>query len=479
MTNNSIAGVILRKSTIALSVVLSVSCSIAVLLVASYLANSYDQSLLTKANVLTTLVKEYPNRIGETIEFDFADEFMPEFQLEVNPEYFQIRRDPNTLIERSHSLKAGELPQVATSEEGYGFRNITLPDGRQGRLIQIYFTPQIQEKALRTPENLRAQKKMTLTIARERESLNRSIFGVTIFFVAGAILILLISRQLIRHSVIRGMKPLNSLQNQLSKLDADNLQQRIHLERPPSELKLLISQFNDLVNRLQSSFDRERRFSGDVAHELRTPIAEIRNLAEVALRWPVTPVESEEYFSDILSACSNMQHIVNNLLALAKCEDGNLVLDYVELNLSEQIKVNVQRLTKTAELREVSFRVAAPDLCTILTSQPEIELVLHNLLSNAVSYCPPGDVIDISLSQSEQFFELIIKNHSHDIREEDLQVMFERMWRREKSRSSEEHAGLGLSLVAAYATLLNMKVSVSLEEDSTIAFCVSGITGEA
>jgi two-component system sensor histidine kinase QseC len=119
----------------------------------------------------------------------------------------------------------------------------------------------------------------------------------------------------------RGLAPLEAVAQRASHIDEHTLDQRFPNDIP-IELRSICERLNDLLSRLQSAFARERRFSADVAHELRTPIAELRAIAEVALKWPTPDPEVVGAFQDVVAAAGQMQGIVDGLLAIARCEGG-------------------------------------------------------------------------------------------------------------------------------------------------------------
>ena len=453
------------------------------IIVSTRLQAEYDVSLLAKARALVTLTEQDL----EGVELDFADEFMPEFNAPESPEYFQLWLQDDTL-ERSNSLGYGEddtplenfealayhdLPRFSTSSGEPRFRDLMLPDGRSGRLVQIDFLPQIDEDEQELHGEFQRHP-ATLVVAREREQLNvllHSLHGV--LFAISAFLIALIVL-VVRFAVRSSLKPLKDIREQVEQLDADSLDSRLQPRRPTLELDAVITQFNALLNRLEAAFRRERQFSSDVAHELRTPLAELRNLSEVALRWPEDSAMVEDFLKEILGATLQMERIVINLLALARCEKGLEIVEKTEVDVASLVDAAWSRVLPEAQEKQLVFqREGAPTL-KVCTSRDQLELILNNLFSNAVTYSPAGGAVSCSVTKNGNTLQLSVANRAEHLESDDLPLVFDRLWRKDPARAGGHHAGLGLTLVKAYAESLKLAIQVALEPDQIFRITLSG-----
>lgn len=467
----SIEGQISKRVVLLIALLLLSSVFIVNTLITSWLENEYDGMLESKASVLVTLVKDMP----EGVEFDFADEFMPEFESLENPEYFQLWLDGPEVFERSHSLKNNELPYLNLQQTGMMFQDLVLEDGRHGRMIQITFIPQIPADKDRTPEKLASQKQMTMAVARERENLDKMIYSVHVFSFVSTLIILVIINYLVKYSVRNSLKPLFFMKEQIKCLGSGNLDLRLNVKNSPDELKELIAQFNELLTRLEQSFLRERQFSSDVAHELRTPIAELRSMSEIGLKWPEDTNLVKEFYSGIKDASHQLQSIVNNLLALARCEQGNINLEPKDILLNKFIDEFWPQYKNLAQHKNLQLINNIPATMKIITSPVEFGLIISNLISNAISYSPDNSEVVFDIKDNEDSVALVISNIAEQLDQSDLDVMFDRLWRKSKSRSSSQHAGLGLSLVKAYAELIGLKITTNLSDKKLISINIDGI----
>lgn len=450
--------------------VLLAACLLLQYMVEKRLTGEYDRALAAKAEALVTLTKQF----GSEVELDFADEFMPEFSAPENPEYFQLWLGDASVLERSRSLRRADLPRGGGGQSGRWYSNLMLPDGRKGRSVEITFLAQIEDKEGMPPHTLPQQQKVTLVVARERESLAASLRNLRLSLLLAIAVMTGLITVTVRSAVGVGLKPLRELGAQLQSLDAGRLDSRLDIKAPPRELVSLIEQFNELLERLQKSFQREQRFSADVAHELRTPVAELRNLSEIAVRWPEDRRLLEKFFQDVLDISLKMQGVIHNLLALARCEQGKTGTDFRETDMAELIGAAWLRVAQEARQRRITFQKSDLE-CRCLTGVQEMELILNNLFSNAVAHGMPGTEIRASIKRSEADASLTLDNIVANLSRSDLDLMFDRLWRKDPARAGERHAGLGLSLVRAYAGMLDLTVTVDLDDAGRFSITLSGL----
>lgn len=434
-----------------------------------WLNEEYNRSLLAKAKALVTLTKQQAHKVV----LDFADEFMPEFEAAVNPEYFQIWMADGSLIERSRSLAELDLNYDRTMVHGHKFSDLRLPDGRIGRQVQILFTPQIPDKSKRTPATLSAQRAVILVVARERINLRDNILIVHTVLATAILLLIALAAILVHIILRRGLIPLRGLKLQLESIGAANFDRRLQLGQPPLELQPLIEQFNGLLDRLEESYNRERRFSTDLAHELRTPVAELRNMAELAARWPEDKELTDGFYQEVLEASLQMQTMIQNLLALARCEKNRLELISEPLNPAAAIHTVWRRCKQQALSRGLCFTHELDEMLQIQTSRYEFEQILQNLFDNAVRYATAHSEIRARLRKVNDLFWFTLSNRTDNLSEGDLTHMFDRLWQKDKSRSSS-NTGLGLSLVKAYAQSLKLQLAVEMDSNSIFTISLSG-----
>lgn len=448
------------------------------------LEREFDRALEAKARALVTLTKQHH---GE-VELDFADELMPEFESPADPHYFELWLDGTTLLERSHSFAAGAersraaLPRQPGLSAAPRFADLRLPDGRRGRLVRIDFVPQVESpddpasaaageespehEPARDPAAIRPGSGFhaaTLLVAGERETLDARIGRLRWSFALGAALLLAAVAALVALALEVGLRPLDRLALQVRQLGADSLDRRVDLGTPPRELAPVVEQLNELLARLETAFRRERRLTSDIAHELKTPIAELRALAEVGGRWPDDREATHEFFADAAAIGVAMERIVVNLLALARYDEGAERVSRERVALAELIGEAWRPLAPQAEGRELVLcnRVAAD--ASLETDADKLRLILTNLLANAVAYGRAETAITCTFERADGSSSLGVANYVVDLAAEDLGPMFDRFWRKDAARSGGRNAGLGLALVRAFSDLLGLELATDLD----------------
>ena len=172
----------------------------------------------------------------------------------------------------------------------------------------------------------------------------------------------------------------------------------------PVELRPICVRLNELLARLDQAFERERRFSGDVAHELRTPIAELRSLSEVALKWPAGDPATTAAFQDALAVARQMECIVTSLLAITRCEAGKQTVVYDWVEVEPLIRELWQFQAENAVRKNLTTVVEIAPGSRLQTDPAMLGSILNNLLSNAVEYTAPDGSIRICFTEKSGRF---------------------------------------------------------------------------
>ncbi len=432
------------------------------------LETDFDDNLLTKSKALVTLTKQN----NGVVELDFADEVMPEYDAAVAPEYFQLWLANGELVERSRSLDGQDLPHKKDLAIGETkFTDIALRDGRRGRMAQLKFIPygkdskdaqrKFDASGDRIEKRLISSTQAHLSVARERETLDDSLTSARLTLGLTSLLFLAALFILVRIAVAKGLAPLRSVARQVRALNANSLTERILSKQALQELEPVVTQLNLLLSRLETSFDREKRFSGNVAHELRTPLAELRSIAEIGSKWPNDEQLVREFFADLLDATESMEHTVSNLLALARCEAGDVDVLLEPVSIVELVQdVWIQSATNPGG-RSLHIE---DNVTTVIvrTDRNKAKILVQNLISNALEYSPENTGIVIAAQVHDNTIDIAFSNQSLLLEQQDIDKLFDRFWRKDAARTSGHHAGLGLSLARALADVLRLKLVPAL-----------------
>jgi two-component system heavy metal sensor histidine kinase CusS len=248
----------------------------------------------------------------------------------------------------------------------------------------------------------------------------------------------------------RGLRPLGEMTHALKRVGPKQLHERVTAVGWPRELQPLAVAFDDMLERLENSFMRLSQFSADLAHELRTPIANIRGEAEVALTRSRAPEEYRAVIESTVAECQHLTHIVDNLLFLARTEAAEGLLQRTTFAGRAAVEKIAAFYEPVAE--EQNLTIACRGEANFFADEMLFGRAISNLLENAVRHTPAGGTIVISIANRDGQSEILVQDTGSGIADEHLPRVFDRFYRADSSRSSEG-LGLGLALVKSITDL--------------------------
>ena len=414
------------------------------------LTRAFDAAVESRALGVSALVEQEHGRL----EVDFSDRLLRGFAAGRRHYFFELRDVAGALVARSPSLQGNELarpPTPVTDRPRYW--NLTLPNGRPGRAVHFTFRP---KSAGEPPAAVPAMAE--LVVAVDREDLDETLWGLLAAVAGCGALLFAAVFWVVPRVLRRGLAPLERLGEQAAGIDAGSLAARFPADRMPAELRPICERLNDLLARLEASFERERRFSADLAHELRTPLAELRSLAECALKWPEARDPGAD--RDTLAIALQMEALVTRLLTLARGERGQLAAQCTPVELAPLTAAVWQPFALRAAERALTVEISvAPG--RVPADPVLLRSILANLFDNAVDYSPPGGTISVTTGAAGG---LRVANPAAGLGADDLPRLFDRFWRKEAARSGGEHAGLGLNLARTFAAAMDWQLAAALED---------------
>jgi two-component system sensor histidine kinase QseC len=428
----------------------------------------FNSALDARARALAACV----HLTREGVEMSAPDDILAEYSRSRRPQYFQIWNADGTVFLRSKSLGPGaNLPTQAGFDRPV-FRDVPLPDERDGRAAFLHFTPHPADADDVTDARLASgAPRMTIAVAQNRRAVDEPLEDVLVSLISAAVLLAGGVVVVVAITVRRGLRPLAEVADGASRINADSLEFRFPVARMPVELAPICQRLNDLLERLDGAFKRERRFTSDVAHELRTPIAELRSLSEVAIRWPTDAVAAQANFQDALQISRHMERMVTTLLALARCESGRQALAVTNIDLNQIVNDAWRPLEPADGKRKLRIKFALLPDAVVRGDASLLASIVSNLLSNATQYATENSEIDVSTIHGAGGVVLNITNQTEGLSAADLPHLFEPFWRKDAARSPDEHSGLGLALVKAYADVLHAKLEATMPQEKT--FCIT------
>jgi two-component system, OmpR family, heavy metal sensor histidine kinase CusS len=277
------------------------------------------------------------------------------------------------------------------------------------------------------------------------EELARLFRHYLVLFSAGALFFAILSAIL---SVKRALLPLNQFSETIRAIKEPHLSTRVDPEPLPVEMRSLASSFNYMMEHLEESFLRLSHYSGNLAHELRTPINTLMLEADIALSRDRTPQEYRKVIESSLEEYSRLASITDRLLFLARADIDSGELQLQRLELDAEFEDIIDYFSDTAS--EAGIALESHGSATLYADQTLFRRALSNLVSNALSHTPPGGRIEVSARNTEQgMVEVSVRDSGCGIEAEHLPLVFRRFYRADAGESRRQGAGLGLAIVKA------------------------------
>jgi two-component system heavy metal sensor histidine kinase CusS len=256
-----------------------------------------------------------------------------------------------------------------------------------------------------------------------------------------------------------GLKPLNRFRDAAIAVTTKNLSTRINPAHLPSELLPLGKAFNGMLDRLDDGIRRLSQFSGDLAHEMRTPLGILLGRTQVALSQQRTKEDLLQALEENVEEIERLNRLVTDMLFLAHADSSSFVLAAKPVELSTLASEIVDFMELPAEERGMSFRISGNAIVNVDSSL--IQRAITNLVSNAIRYGTPNGVIDLNITSDESTVRFSVINHGEQIPVKHQVRLFDRFYRTEFSRAREAGgSGLGLSIVKAIMHLHRGSVEV-------------------
>lgn len=282
---------------------------------------------------------------------------------------------------------------------------------------------------------------------------------------AGTLAASLLSVLLARLAVEQGNAPLRRISARMREIGSEHLDMRLDPDRVPRELADLVAAFNAMLVRIERGFERLRAVSADIAHELRTPVTNLRTQTQVALARTRDAEAYREVLYSNLEEFERMSAMISDMLFLAQAEQAQPARE--DVDLAAEARALFEYFEAWAEEQGVALTLsgaAAP----VRGDRAMLRRALSNLLGNAVRHAARGSAVELRLVQRPQRLRVEVCNLGPDIAPEHLPHLFERFYRADASRRrSGEGAGLGLAIVQSIVEMHKGSVDVRSAGGST------------
>lgn len=256
----------------------------------------------------------------------------------------------------------------------------------------------------------------------------------------------------------RGLAPLTRMAAVVSDIEAHDLSLRVGRQPHDDELGRLAATFDRMLDRLEGSFERQRRFTADASHDLRAPLATLRAEVDLALRRERSTADYRTALTAVAHDADRLNELIDALLAAARSDAGDLALEATDL--AKTTHVSVQRIAAFALAKHVTIDENATSPVTISADGALLERAILAILHNAVKYTPESSTIHVEVEATPDVACVRIRDAGPGFSDAALHHAFERFWRDDSARG-RSGSGLGLAIVQAIVTRCGGRVRVA------------------
>jgi two-component system heavy metal sensor histidine kinase CusS len=414
------------------------------------LKKSADLFLADKIHVLRTMLRERPDDwdgLREEIELESAARRYQQFYIRLLDE----RNIP--LLTTPGMAEQLDLLQLTAQTQSRPGRAEDMK-GRDGRLFLVMSAAAAVGSSAQTDTV-----QIAIDVSQQQALLARYRHRFWLILLGTLAIFPLVGYQIAR----RGIRPVREMATTARHISSTNLHERIQPEGYPSELASLAATFNQMLDGLEESFERISRFSADIAHDLRTPVNNIRGEAEVALARARTVDEYREALSSCLEEAVRLSDLIGDLLFLARAESPLAHLHRENLNVGELLSGIREYYEASAADRGVSLSTVVPNEPVIAQlDRTLLQRAVGNLVSNALAHTPAGRSVVLGTSIEPAAVRIEVSDAGVGIPPEALPRVFDRFFRVDESRSQASGGtGLGLAIVQSIMLLHGGNVEIT------------------
>jgi len=371
-------------------------------------------------------------------------------KVEVSPAFIQFVDELGAMVEKSPNLKQKQLTYKVkapvnelfdTKLENISVRQIQVPLYQGTKIIGYMIVAMSLEDSIMVLNNL-----------------------FTVMLIAYP-MILLVLFLIARFIAGRSIKPISTIIETSNVITKDNLKSRIPLPQNRDELFTLSHTINNLLDRVENAIEREKQFTSDASHELRTPLALIKGTLEVLIRKPRNPEEYKEKIDFCINEVNRLNHLVDELLLLARFENQKQTLKLEKVSLNALFLDVISRNTTIISDKKIKCVAKFSKDYYVTTDAYLLCIIVNNILTNAVKYSKTSDTINFDIKETENALICSIADNGIGIAEEDLQKIFDQFYRSKSNDHPEiKGTGLGLSIVKRLSILLQIDLQIESEE---------------
>jgi signal transduction histidine kinase len=455
---------LLFRTTAVLVVIFFLAALALYFLMRAALHSEIDSALLLEARALASHIEQAEGRIN--IEMDVAT--FPEYAASAeNPHFFQVWEADDRSAARSPSLAMHDLqfPERSSNASTHVF--VRLPNGRAGRQVSLVFQPRpADEDEAESSADTADRLSLTLAVARQTTELERTLATLRWMLFAVTLAAALGSVALTSGVVRRELRPLEGLARSIERVGAADLSQRIAVDGCPVEVVPVVHRLNDLLARLDEALIREKSFTADAAHELRTPLAGLETALEVCASRQRDPQTYHDVIVKCLRIAQGMHALVNNLLILARADARQLPTRLERVAVAPFLAECWSGFASRANEKRLEVAWQVDQDFAVAADSEQMQVVFANLFDNAVTYANDGGWVRVSAAQLKSQTVVTIANSGCRLSAADATHVFDRFWRGDAARSETGlRCGVGLSLCRKIVELLGGTITACVQNE--------------
>ena len=266
--------------------------------------------------------------------------------------------------------------------------------------------------------------------------------------------------------------PIENLAQKMQKISTENLSERVEVSSKSLETFNLIRNFNKLLDRINESFNREKQFIGEVAHEIKTPLAVIKSNAQVSLSKERSTEEYKSSLSQVLTHVEKLSKRLSSLIDFAWSQTVDVQKQFSKINISNILNEICESAQYLGETKKINVDCDIKNDVFVLGKEDKLSQVFYNIIDNAVKYTGEEGRISIKLSKEENNAVVKIIDTGIGIDKEDLKTIFNRFYRSESNKNIRGH-GLGLAIANSIIKAHNGNIEVNSIKNGGSTFTVS------
>jgi len=442
----------------ALALILIIFSTVLYVVTARSLRDAVDQSLEETAAAAVRALEE-----RGFLPLVDEGELMSQFpELARIDKFFQIFSPSGTITIRSPNVKQHEMPLSRQAlEVAYAgrtlFESAKYPKEPPLRLISV-------------PIVYRGSLLYIIQVGTTMDSVEHTLNRLLLVLLVSMPVALVVSLAGGWFMAGRALRPVDAITLAAQRIAGGDLTQRLTAPVSADEIGRLANTFNDMIDRLETSFRQIRQFSSDASHELRTPLTVMRGETELALRRPRETEDYKAVMESNLEEIDRMTRIVDELLFLSRADMGEVKMEHLPVSLDSLIEDVQRQGSLLGQERDVQVLLSATTPAVVLGDELRLRELFLNLVDNAIKYSRSGGTVEMALTIEQGQARLSVTDHGIGITQEDQPQIFDRFYRTDHARAhTKKGTGLGLAICIwiAESHRGQIKVESKIGEGST------------